>query len=384
MTDHHEIAKYNEIDENIQAYIKTEVTRHLEEEQKLETLIKSWRTAFDAITQAVVLVDNQEMVIRCNMVMAHFFGKTFREIIGTNLFELLNETADYLCEEPFHNMYVDVLKDHFEFRKDDRWFDMIWDPFVDTQGNRIGRIYIFSDITERKLYEEKIINDQKHLRSITKQLFVTEQRERQQIAVTLHETLGQSLAFAKLKLDSIKDTVTSPEIRAVIDSVLELTIESIRQTRSISFDFSPPLLNELGFGAAIEWLAGSLERQYNLVVDFEGDYNIKLSSEITSFLYRAIHELLLNVLKHANTNHASVMIEYDDDMIKLALRDEGKGFDPNNILSSTTDIGHFGLINLRERLYALGGSMTIISSPGKGACICLELPCEIEYATERE
>jgi signal transduction histidine kinase len=162
-----------------------------------------------------------------------------------------------------------------------------------------------AELGERKRAEEKLIRYQDRLRSLTSELSLTEERERQRIAADLHDHLGHTLALANNRLAVLAGSL--PPGQAVsIEDVKRLIERAIRSTRSLIFEVSPPVLDHFPFAAAVEWLAGNiLEKSgipFRLTVD-EGPW--PLSDDTRLLLFKAIRELLVNVVKHSRAYRAA-------------------------------------------------------------------------------
>ena len=160
----------------------------------------------------------------------------------------------------------------------------------------------------------------------------------------------------------------SGEIRRLIE-------ESIRYTRSLVFELSPPILYDLGFEPAMEWLAEHMQQQYGLVVSVEDDDLPKpLDNEARALLFRAVRELLFNVLKHAQASCARVCMRRAGEHLEIIVEDNGVGFAPDQLGASSGKIEGFGLFSIRERLNYFGGRMEIESTPGEVTRVTLSLP----------
>src|SRR5439155_13434557 len=120
----------------------------------------------------------------------------------------------------------------------------------------------------------------------------------------------------------------SPEMRKQLDGefagVLALLGQSLEDTRTLTFELSPPVLYELGLSAALHWLAEQLQRQYNIKISVDaGDAADHLSEDVRSLLFRAVRELLTNVIKHADATAARVSLRQAGDFIRLTVADDG-------------------------------------------------------------
>jgi signal transduction histidine kinase len=239
--------------------------------------------------------------------------------------------------------------------------------------NRPAAQIVFRDITERKLAEERIIADQKQLRLLTAELLLTEERERHEIATALHDSLGPILAFSKRELGILQKSA-SPNIAESLKNVSDNISEAIKQTRTLTFDLSPPTLYTLGFEIAIEELVEKFCQEHKLEYSFRNsDAPKPLTDPVKVLLYRSIREMLINIAKHAKAKLIKIALSMVENDIKIAIEDDGKGFD-----TSATKPKGLGLFSVRERLRHIGGKLEIESKRGKGTQITLTAPLKIE------
>ncbi len=254
------------------------------------------------------------------------------------------------------------------------------------QRNDLGRMQtltcIARDVTLRRETEEalrqsrhSLIEYQAQLRSLAEQLSLAEERERRRMAGTLHDGIGQTLALCKMKFDEIRQA-HAPAGASGFDDVQNLLENVIQCTRSLIFDLSPPVLYELGLGAAIEWLAERITEQHGLDVSLSGTRRkYDLVDGNRAILFQAVREALMNVVKHAQATRVAITLQQPDGHLTIAVEDDGVGFNPAEVLAGTCETGGFGLFNTRERLSLAGGHLHITSSVGHGTRILLSLPC---------
>ncbi len=228
---------------------------------------------------------------------------------------------------------------------------------------------ITRNITDRKQSEAQLMDYQQQLRSLASELSLTEERERRRIAAELHDRIGQALALCRLRLRTVRDTVDSPDAERAVADVRGLIEQTIRDTRSLTFELSPPVLYELGFEPGVEWLAEHLGEEHGLKIRVQDDGEPKpLDEDVRTVLFTAVRELLINSAKHAAASEAVVRMSRGGDRIRIEVSDDGVGFDPAQAASARAESpGHpFGLFSIRERLGPLGGTLMIDSAPGRG------------------
>jgi signal transduction histidine kinase len=236
-------------------------------------------------------------------------------------------------------------------------------------------IALFEDITDRRESEEKIRTYQQQLQSLASELSLTEERERRRLATVLHDHIAQLLVVAKGKFEKVQESTLFRSLAKPMEEIRKLIEESIRYTRSLVFELSPPILYDLGFEPAMEWLAEHMQQQYGLVVNVEDDAQPKpLDNEARVLLFRAVRELLFNVLKHAQASCTTVCMRRVGEHLQIIVEDNGVGFAPDKLSAESGKIEGFGLFSIRERLNYFGGRMEIESAPREVTRVILSLP----------
>jgi PAS domain S-box-containing protein len=236
-------------------------------------------------------------------------------------------------------------------------------------------LVITKDVSERKDAETRLLAYQEQLRALTSEMFLIEERERRRIAAELHDQIGQNLALCKLKVASLEKEMAQPPLKSELSAVRRLLECSIQDTRSLIFDLSPPVLYELGFQAALEWLAERIEEQYHVPVEFENrSGNEALGSDLQVILFQVVRELLVNMGKHSRASQAKVILSREDNLLKIQVNDDGVGFDASQIFDSQGHPGGYGFFSMRERLNYLGGGLEVKSRAGQGSQIVLTVP----------
>ncbi len=233
------------------------------------------------------------------------------------------------------------------------------------------------DITERKKAEEKIWVYQEQFRSLIVKLALLEEHERKRISEELHDNISQNLALSKIKIAAIKESVSSAGVAGDLGEIQKLIGEAIQFTRSLTFELSPPILYKLGIEAAIEWLTDKTQEKYGIIIDFVSDGRLKnVNGKISILLYKTVRELLMNIVKHAHASKVRVAIGRDGNNIRIAVEDNGIGFNVGKLYSYSGKIETFGLFSINERINYLGGTTKITSQPKQGTLIDLLVPIE--------
>jgi PAS domain S-box-containing protein len=238
-----------------------------------------------------------------------------------------------------------------------------------------------TDITERKRTEARLQDYQQQLRRLASEISLAEEKERRRIASELHDGTIQNLALAKIKLGELKRDVEREGDLPIFDDIRELLDSSIHDARSLIFELSPPVLYELGLGAAAEWLGEQFQARYGVRCQVTADQRDgPLHVDIEVVLFQVLRELLVNVVKHANAASVDISLRQVKDRLMLRVNDDGDGFDATAVVAGAG--GGFGLFNIRERLQLLGAGLEIDSGRGTGTRITVTAPLAGEAGTE--
>ncbi len=363
--------------------IVRDITERKQAEEALQASKELFEKTFVSQRDAIFLLDaiNPPTILDCNPAATEVFGYTRQEMVGRTMdFLHVDETA---LREFQRHLYSTIFEHGFlhlfEFRmrrKDGTVFptEHSVTPLKDEQGERIGWVSVVRDITEHKQSEEKLRTYQEQLRSLVAELSLVEEQERRRIATDLHDNIGQILAMTKIKLGALREKESPIDLARPVDEIRKLIEQAIQYTRSLTFDLSPPVLYELGVEAAVEWLTEQIQEQSGILIDFEDDKKPKpMDDKVYIPLFKAVRELLINIVKHAQAHKAKVSIRREGNNIRIRVEDDGVGFNPLKTDCLGKTIG-FGLFNIREQLNSIGGYLEIQSEPGQGTRITLVTP----------
>ncbi|MGO8702967.1 MAG: PAS domain S-box protein [Candidatus Brocadiia bacterium] len=247
----------------------------------------------------------------------------------------------------------------------------------DAEDKFLYGIGMLEDVTDRRRAEEKLKTYQERLRSLASQLALAEERERRRIATALHDEVGQSLALARLKLGELAGASPRQEFTALVQTVYEMIAQILQRTRSLTFELSPPILYELGLGAALGWLVEEFRKQHPIRWEFLSDgLDPPLENDVRVTLFQGARELLFNIVKHARAETVTMLVECDPAEVRIRVQDDGDGFAADEFWSNPKAMTGFGLFSVRERLESLGGRLEIDSRIGGGTRATLAAPLE--------
>lgn len=227
------------------------------------------------------------------------------------------------------------------------------------------------EIRKRKRSGKMLIEQRNRLQALSCELLLTEELERRRLATDLHDQIGQSLALCQLKMDMMLQSKPFCCLLNELREVEEMIEKIIQQTRTLTFEISPPLLYEMGIGAALEWLAENIENRHGIRVTVSCQEAMRpLQDRINVLIFRTVRELLLNAVKHSKATFVTIEMWQEDQKMMIMVTDDGIGFQRGISMPNTG----FGLFSIRERFFSIGGHFKIGSKPGQGVRASMILP----------
>ena len=226
--------------------------------------------------------------------------------------------------------------------------------------------------SERDRLETEVTARTAQLKELAQHLQTVQEDERYSLSRELHDELGALLTAAKLDVARLKSRLgatATPDTAERLAHLNETLNGGIALKRRIIEDLRPSSLSNLGLVAALEILVREFAARSELAVSHTLEaVELGASSQLT--VYRIVQEALTNILKYARASRVTVTLARDDELhARISVRDDGVGFDP-----ATPRLATHGLIGMRYRIEAEGGTMNLQSSPGAGTLVEATLP----------
>ncbi len=229
-------------------------------------------------------------------------------------------------------------------------------------GAVLGRLY--------HRLEEHRLRYQAQLRALAAEISLVEERERRRLANELHEQVGQILAIAQIRLGALTPEVSSGSGQAALQEARDHVEESIRYIRSLTAELSPPVLYEMGFAAALVWLARQIRDQHGIEVELQQHpITWPPCDDSQILLYITVRDLLTYVARQAQPRVIKILMQPEGEHLRLRVEHDGVG-----VSDAGRDPPGFALFSIRERLDRIGGTVEVQSPPGRGTVITLRVP----------
>ena len=255
--------------------------------------------------------------------------------------------------------------------REEKWINLRAMPRQ--QGTRLVWDGVMLNITNNKRAEQELFMSRQLLRDLAAEMEVLREEERKYIAREIHDELGQILTALRMDVSLLR--LRFPDISAPFpDSVRNMTSlvdRAITAVRSVASDLRPAAL-DMGLQDALEWLRKEFSDRTGIICSLTMvPDDIELEESRAVAVFRIVQESLTNISRYANASRADIMLTAREGMLEIFIRDNGIGFDP---AESAKKKKSYGLLGMRERAIALGGTLQINSNTGKGTEIALTIP----------
>lgn len=372
-------------------------------EERLARLARIVESSHDAIIGKTL----DGIVTEWNHGAERIYGYTANEMVGRSITTVV--PSDRTDELP--GIYERVGKgqriEPFEtvrIRKDGQRIHVLVtiSPVYAEAGQIIGCSAIARDISERIRVEEQLkeltatlehrveertralLESQDTLRKMSSELTLAELRERRRLATELHDYLAQMLVVGRLKVGHIRSMLHSHDAKSALEEIDDILDKSLTYTRTLVAELSPTVLYEFGLAAALQWLGGQMQRNGLSVAVKTDERPIDLPEDQAVLIYQTVRELLLNVVKHARVDRATVELgRTPSNEIRVVVADQGQGFNVEEVAASQASHTKFGLFSIRERLQALGARFEIQSAQDCGTRAIIIVPTPSQQRLDR-
>jgi signal transduction histidine kinase len=207
---------------------------------------------------------------------------------------------------------------------------------------------------------------------------IAQESERQRIARELHDETGQTLTALGMGLRGMSEMIATNRNRAIeqANQLEKLAMDGVEELQRMVSGLHPPQLDDLGLLAALRWYANDINTRFGITVNIVNHgAKQQLSSDIRSVVFRIAQEAITNVVRHANASVIDIQLDYSADNIYLRVEDNGQGFNTDVVLKKKPGKPTaWGLLGMVERAALVSGTCNILSHPGKGTLIEVNVP----------
>ena len=361
------------------------ITRNITERKRAEESLRQseeiYRTIFENTGTAMAILDDSVIVALANSEFAKLSGFDNHEIEGRKNFMDFVEAGDKDRLLKYHrSRRIDPASAprNYEFHFIDK-HGIIKDIF--TTANIIPgsakSVLSLLDITEMKKVQDDLMHSREQLRNLHKHAQDVREGERTRVAREIHDELGQVLTALKMDLSylSRKFPQETKPLHNKINLMLKFIDMTIQSVKRITMDLRPGLLDHLGLVPAIEWQAEEFQKRTGISCKVKVDpEDISLDKDQATTVFRIFQETLTNAARHANASHIETTLKAYDGMLKMIVKDNGKGITRKQI----ADPKSFGLMGIRERAYFCGGDVMFTGKKGHGTSVIVSIPIEGE------
>jgi len=311
----------------------------------------------------LIRINNAGTILVSNYALKDIFND--ENFLGRNINEFLPDLNLPLGD----NFTSTTMK--FVKKINDKYFLILYRSNAELN---IGHLY-FRDITEQKEAEEKLYSYQKQLKKFSEELQNKIEEERNQISKTLHDSIGQSLSLLRIKLNSCKEDAVEPMQKKEYEEFISTIEEIITELKSISHSLKPRALESMGLKMAITHLINDISEGTGIIGELNfADEDLRYDEKLEINLFRIVQESLNNILKYAQATKFGVQLINSKNSIRLIISDNGKGFNPEEVLKNSGLNGGMGLLNIKERVESFGGNLKIDSNENDGTILIIEIP----------
>lgn len=355
-----------------------DVTDHRLAEDALRESETRLRTIIESEPECVKLVDHEVRLLEMNPAgLAMIEADGIEQVRGMPIVQLVAPEYRAAFTE-LHQRVLAGASGTLEFeiiglKGTHRWLATHAVPLRDAAGAIQSVLGITRDMTQRKTAEEQLQASRTALRRLAARQQDVREKERTRIAREIHDTLGQSLTALKLALAAAWEASQrgEPGLAGRLSETMRLVDDLVKSVRRIATELRPPILDELGLPAAVEWFARDFARRTGIgcetVVTLRDE---ALGDGVATALFRILQEALTNVSRHAGARRVTITLALKSGVVTLEVVDDGRGITE----SEATGPRSVGILGMRERATALGGVLEVGPAPHGGTRVAAWCP----------
>lgn len=333
--------------------------------QALKESEERFQKLFDSTVDDIFLTNMDEDIIEVNQAACETLGYTKEELLQMKMPDI--KSIQYKNSVTKNRRIIFELGSYqFESEHVTKDGRIVTVEFVSRLISYNGEKLILSvvrNISRRRMEERQVLSA----------VIQAEERERQRFAKDMHDGLGPLLSTIKLYTNELRSTTAEQDERdEMVRFTNELIDEAVDATRTISNNLVPSVIHNYGMIKAVESFCDKVNKANKLNIRFEANnLEERLEQNLELIFFRVISELINNTIKHAKAKNISILLNKTEDKVRLYFKDDGIGFNVNEILTSK-NLG-MGLKNIISRVKSINGKFDFNSAPDQGFTISIEV-----------
>ena len=354
-----------------------DITEHKQAEIALAESETRYRELFENASEGICVRDLEGRILMANQAMAELTGYAIEELSQMNMSGIFSPSSyETIMKRQMIGVERGVLPgseihEYQMIRKDgsERIVEVVT-GLLDSAGVNPTVQAIVRDVTGQRQAQENI-------RRYTNLATQAQEKERQRIALELHDDTLQSLATLGLRIDRLIGTQRKlpEEITESLQQLRGVTDDLLRNLRRFCQDLRPPMIEDLGLVEALQWMAEGLSNQTGIDIHIHTEgLRRRLSSQTELLLFRIAQEALNNARKHSKATEVKLRVTFGPKQVGLTIEDNGQGFEVPLRLGDFAQLGGLGLMGMHERAILAGGTFDVSSNPNTGTVVTVLIP----------
>jgi PAS domain S-box-containing protein len=357
-----------------------DLTERKKNEEKVRNASLYARSLIEASLDPLITINSEGKITDVNKSTEEITGVKREELVGSD-FE-----SYFADERRARKGYKTVFSQGYVknyplsiLHKNGRRIEVMFNAslFRNVSGEVQGVLAAARDITENKRMEEEVLNSKKLLENLNQHLLEVRENERSEIALNLHDDLGQRLTAINLDVAWLKGRV-GVQTQVVMNKfrdISKMINETVDGIKEISSFLRPAILYDLGIVTAFEWQLRSMEKNSGIKYIFNHSLSeIKINDRISLILYRVLQESLTNVVRHAEATIVKVSLNVTKNEAVLSIEDNGKGIEAKKLNALTS----MGITGIKERVSSVSGKVNIHGKKNKGTTVLVLIPLKFK------
>lgn len=354
--------------------LEADVTERRELETALEASADRARRLLATTQDGFILADDRGVILEVNAAYAAMTGYRAQDLVGREIGSIEAELTEGAIESRIAEMLSAGgarFTTHHR-RKDGTLLPLhVSATILHQAGGPLVAAFV-RDVSEERAKQALLESSRRELRALAARLEAVREEERTEVAREIHDELGQGLTGLKLDVAWVRDQLPASQraARERAGATLAEVDRLIDAVRALAARLRPAILDDLGLVPAIEWQAGRLFGRAGIAWVAKLELADPVHPTVATTIFRTFQEAATNVVRHARATHVAVTLREVGEVIELRVVDDGAGY-PG---PSPADEGHLGLVGMRERAQAAGGSFNIASRPDGGTEVTVRVP----------